>query len=171
MDEKKGDDSPPILYKYMITKEQIAQTVTHFLEGSNSFLVAVKVSASNRIEVTVDSMRGVDLDQCAAISRAIETTLNREEEDFELTVSSAGLDQPLRVFQQYLKYVGKEVEVWWYSGKKQLAVLLKATPEKLNLQYETMQAEEGKKRKKKTRMTEEFRMEEIKSIKPYIDFK
>ncbi len=155
----------------MITKEQIAQIVTHFLEKSDTFLVSVKVSAANEIEVMVDNLHGVDLDQCVGISRAIEAALNRDEEDFELTVSSAGLDQPLQVFPQYLKYVGQEVEVLLRSGKKVVATLVEAAPEKLSLRYETMQAEEGKKRKKKGTVTEEFRMDDIKSTKPYIDFK
>ena len=155
----------------MIQKEQIAQIVTHFLESSETFLVSVKVGPSNEIGVTVDSAKGVSLDQCVEISRAIEAALNREEEDFELTVSSAGLDQALQIFPQYLKYIGKKVEVLLCSGKKIVAELLAATPTKITLQYEEMQEVEGKKRKQKIMVTNIFDMTELRSTKPYIDFR
>ena len=155
----------------MIQKEQITQIVTHFLESSETFLVSVKVGPSNEIGVTVDSAGGVSLDQCVEISRAIEAALNREEEDFELTVSSAGLDQALQIFPQYLKYIGKKVEVLLCSGKKIIAELLAATSTKITLQYEEMQEVEGKKRKQKIMVTNIFDMTELRSTKPYIDFR
>ena len=155
----------------MIEKKEITQVVTRFIDGSDTFLVAVKVSPANEIEVIVDSTQAVSLEQCVVISRAIEAAFYRDEEDYELTVSSAGLDQPLQVFPQYLKYVGKEVEVLFYSGKKIKAVLVAATPAELSLQYTEMRVEEGKKRKKKTVLTELFKMKDIKTTKPVINFK
>ena len=155
----------------MIGKEEITQVVKRFIDGSNTFLVAVKVSSANEIEVIVDSTQAVSIEQCVAISRAIETAFDRDEEDYELTVSSAGLNQPLQVFPQYLKYVGKEVEVLLYSGKKIRATLVAVTPAELSLQHEEMRVEEGKKRKKKTMITELFKMKDIKTTKPVINFK
>ena len=79
-------------------------------EGS-LFLVEVNITPGNEIEVVIDSDGSVDIDDCVALSRAIEERLDREEEDFELTVTSAGIGRPLRLLRQYRKLIGRPVEV------------------------------------------------------------
>jgi ribosome maturation factor RimP len=88
------------------------------VKGTGLFLVAVKVSNSNRITLLADKNEGITIDECAAIHRHIENGLDREAEDFELQVSSPGLDSPFVVNKQYLKNEGRKVEVIDTDGSK-----------------------------------------------------
>ncbi|MDR3350850.1 MAG: ribosome assembly cofactor RimP [Prevotellaceae bacterium] len=155
----------------MITTQDIQPVINRFIAGTDIFPVSLKISADNVIEVSIDSPQGVSLSQCAALSDAIHAVFDSREEDFELTVSSAGLDQPLRVFQQYLKYIGKEVEIVLKSGKKLTATLSEATPEAISVQYAIIQKVEGKKRKQPVTLFATYLLTEIKSTKPIIKWK
>ena len=95
----------------MIEKQKIEELVEEFIKGTGLFLVAVKVSSSNRITVLADKNEGITIDECAGIHRHIEKSLDRDKEDFELQVSSPGLDLPFVVIEQYFKNEGKKVEV------------------------------------------------------------
>ena len=95
----------------MIEKIKILELVNGALEGSDKFLVNLKITPDNRIFVDIDGDNGVVIDDCIALSRAIESQLDRDEEDFELNVSSAGADQPLKLTRQYRKNVGRDLEV------------------------------------------------------------
>ena len=95
----------------MVEKSNIEKLVAEFINGTGVFLVAVKVSNSNRITVLVDTMQGIKVDECAALHRHLENSLDREAGDFELEVSSPGLDMPFSVIEQYQKNEGKRVEV------------------------------------------------------------
>ena len=95
----------------MITKEQIAAFVEEAISGSDLFLVDVKVKPANIIEVYVDADSAVNIDQCVAISRFVESKMDRDAEDFELSVLSWGLSGALKMDRQLKKYVGKAVEV------------------------------------------------------------
>jgi ribosome maturation factor RimP len=102
----------------MIEKQKIEGLVREFINGTNLFLVTVKVSNANRIIVLADKKEGITIDECAAIHKHIENGLDRETEDFELQVSSPGLDTPFAVIDQYLKNEGKKVEVTDLDGSK-----------------------------------------------------
>ena len=95
----------------MITKERIANLAEEAIQGTDLFLVEVKVKPSNLIEVYVDSDTAVNIDQCVSISRFIESKMDRDAEDFELSVFSWGLSGALKFERQLKKYVGKDVEV------------------------------------------------------------
>ena len=95
----------------MIEKELISKLVEEAVSDSDLFLVEVKVKPSNVIEVYVDADSAVNIDQCVAISRFVESKLDRDAEDFELNVYSWGLSGALRLDRQLQKYVGKDVEV------------------------------------------------------------
>jgi ribosome maturation factor RimP len=82
----------------MISEEKIAQLVADKLEGTGLFLVEVKVKPSNKIHIFMDAESGgLAISECVEMSRYIESHFNRDVEDFELEVSSPGMDQPLRV--------------------------------------------------------------------------
>ncbi len=102
----------------MIEKQTIEELVKEFIKGTGLFLVAVKVSSANRIIVLADKNEGITIDECASIHRHIENNLDREKEDFELQVSSPGLDLPFGVIEQYYKNEGKKVEVVDNEGLK-----------------------------------------------------
>jgi len=95
----------------MINKEQIATLCEEALAETDRFLVEVKVKPSNVIEVYVDSDTAVNIDNCVELSRFIESKLDRDAEDFELSVLSWGLSGALKMDRQLQKYVGKDVEV------------------------------------------------------------
>ena len=155
----------------MIDKEQITAIAERHLEGSDRFVVGCKISPSNEIELTIDSLTSVDIEHCITLSRAIEGELDREAEDFELTVLSAGLGEPLCDMRQYRKLIGHSVEVILKSGIKVLAKLDEVSDEALTLSYEEKQAVEGKKRKQLVKVTRTYTFEEIKQTAEYLDFK
>jgi ribosome maturation factor RimP len=111
----------------MIEKQYIQGVVREFMNGTNLFLVAVKVSSANRITVLADKNDGITIEECAAIHRHIESSLDREKEDFELQVSSPGLDLPFGVIEQYYKNEGKKVEVVDNEGTKYTGILKNVT--------------------------------------------
>ena len=135
----------------------------------NMFLVEVNVSKSNVISIYLDSMEGVSIDQCVTISRKIESHLDREEEDFELMVSSAGLGQPFKVIRQYSKNTGKDIEVVTHDGIK-LRGILTAVDEN-GIRLKTTKVIVGA-NKEKRKLVEEHKLgfEKIKSAKTIISF-
>lgn len=95
----------------MIDKEQVTILCEEALAGTDRFLVEVKVKPNNLIEVFVDSDTAVNIDHCAELSRFINEKLDRDVEDYELSVLSWGLSGALKMDRQLQKYVGKDVEV------------------------------------------------------------
>lgn len=93
----------------MIDKNVVTRIVDEWLEGKDYFLVGVTVTPDDKIVVEIDHAEGVWIDDCVELSRYIESKLDREEEDYELEVGSAGIGQPFKVLQQYLIHIGKEV--------------------------------------------------------------
>ena len=102
----------------MIDKNVVKQLVEQWLADKEYFLVDVETSPDSRIVVEIDHADGVWIEDCVELSRFIEEHLNRDEEDYELEVGSAGLGQPFKVPQQYVNFIGKEVEVLDKDGKK-----------------------------------------------------
>ena len=135
------------------------------------FIVDVSVSKDNDIIVIVESEEGrIELDDCVSISRYFETKFDREAEDYSLTVSSAGLDQPFKVFRQYQKALGTKVEVMLKGGRKMVAVLTAADQESITLKYTAKEAVEGRKKKELVEHEDRFTMEQVNSVRPYIEF-
>jgi ribosome maturation factor RimP len=120
----------------MVEKQRIESLVEEFIQGTSLFLVAVKVSGSNKITVLVDKNEGITIDECAAMHRYIENSLDREIEDFDLQVSSPGLDTPFLVFDQYLKNEGKKVEITDNEGSKYSGKLKNVTKGGFELETE-----------------------------------
>lgn len=150
--------------------EKIRSAAEGALSG-DMFLVEVKLAPGNVIEVTVDSDTGVGIDDCVALSRAIEGHFDREVEDFELTVASAGVGQPLQMLRQYTKLVGKPVEVLLAGGTKIVAELRAATPDSITLAWQERATVEGSKRKQLVERLEEYPRSEVKWTKEHLDFK
>jgi len=120
----------------MTDKEYIKGLVEEFIKGTGLFLVAVKVSSANRITVLADKNEGITIDECVAIHRHIENNLDREKEDFELQVSSPGLDLPFGVIEQYYKNEGRRVEVTDNDGTKLTGTLKNVTAGGFELETE-----------------------------------
>lgn len=107
----------------MIDKALLTQTVSEFIDGKDMFIVDIKVTPANQITVEIDSPRGLDIDTCAELTRKIESVFDRETEDYELEVGSAGLTSPFKVYGQYAKNIGNDVEVLTRDGRKLKGVL------------------------------------------------
>lgn len=154
----------------MITKQQVEEVVGGAIAGSNLFLVDLSVSPSNRITVLVDGDNGLTIDQCVAISRAVEAAFNRDVEDYELEVSSPGVGQPLKIARQYMKNIGREVEVLQRSGVKVKGILRSATDSNFTIEVQKRVLKEGEKRKKLVVEPETFDYTDIKSTKVLVSF-
>ena len=102
----------------MIDVKTISKMAEEFLDGTPGFLVDVSVAAGNVIRISLDNDNNTSIENCMALSRHIEGSLDREEEDFSLDVGSPGLDQPLKALRQYKKFIGKQVIVLPKVGKK-----------------------------------------------------
>ncbi|HEX2920381.1 MAG TPA: ribosome assembly cofactor RimP [Bacteroidales bacterium] len=111
----------------MIEKETIKGIINDFIPGSGIFLVGVKVSATNRITVLADKKEGITIDECVALHRFIESKLDREVEDYDLEVSSPGLNAYFTVIEQYYKNEGKKIEVTDTEGTKYSGILKNVT--------------------------------------------
>lgn len=95
----------------MITDEQIKSLAEKGLEGSSSYLLDLKIRPGNNIQVIIDSDNNISISDCVKLSRFIESRLDREVEDFELQVTSAGIDTPLRLVRQYRKNIGRDLDI------------------------------------------------------------
>ena len=169
-----GADSPLILCtvinKYMKILE-IIDAIDSEIVARGLYIIEVTVSKDNDVEVTIESEEGkVELEDCVAISRFFETKFDRETEDYSLTVTSAGLDQPFKVLKQFGKALGKKVEVQLKGGKKMVAVLEAADEESITLKYSQKEAVEGKKKKEIVEHVDRFTMDQVNSVRPFVEF-
>jgi ribosome maturation factor RimP len=115
----------------MISQAYIEQLVNEKLEGTSLFLVHLSVGASNKISIEIDGLTGVTIDDCVAVSRYVESNLDREQEDFELQVASPGVSKPLVDRRQYIKNIGREVKILTSEGEELKGILLAAGEEVL----------------------------------------
>ena len=152
----------------MIKKEKLNHIVeTIFIEedelfqDKDLFLVVSNISADNRITVLIDSMEGVKVKDCGTLSKLIENKFDREKEDFELIVSSAGLDKPFQVIKQYYKNIGRTIKVLTTEGKRVKGKLISVSESKIELEKE---------QKKKENIINTLKFSDIKEAKVVITF-
>ena len=155
----------------MIDKSVVSQHVNEWLEEKDYFLVDVTVSPDNRIVVEIDHAEGVWIEDCVELSRFIESKLDREKEDFELEVGSAGIGQPFKVLQQYINHIGMDVEVLKNDGLKLAGILKNADEEHFTVTISKKVKLEGEKRPKMVDEDVTFGYNEIKYTKYLINFK
>jgi ribosome maturation factor RimP len=156
----------------MIAKTFIQELLAKKIdEKGHWYLVELIVSPSNQIKVVLDSNTGFTIDDCVEVTRYIEKNIDREVEDFELEVSSAGLSEPFKVEQQYLKNLGKAVEVLTKTGQKLKGFLKSYERNKIVIEAESMVKLEGSKRKQKVVKEHLFNIDDLKSVKLVIEFK
>lgn len=155
----------------MISETLIRELLNEELARRELFLVELQVRPANKIGIFIDNMKGVTLEECMAVSRFIESRLNRDEEDFELEVSSPGLDKPLRLPVQFLKNTGRQLDVVKADGTKITGQLTGVLSEAIVLETETLVKDGPKGRKTKVTQSVEVRFEEIKAAKVVISLK
>ena len=158
----------------MITKQLVENLANERIQERNPALYIVEITINNGSQILVEidhETEGVSIEDCMSVSRNIEHNLDREEQDFSLEVSSAGIDQPFRVLKQYLKNIGKEVKVQPVEHGKAIEGLLKhADEEGVLIEVKEKKRLEGK--KKKVWVTEEIKLayNEIRETKLIITF-
>lgn len=155
----------------MIDKAIVKQLAEEAIAGTDLFIVDVTVSAANEIVVELDSPEAMDVDTCAEIARAIESKLDRDVEDYELEVGSAGLTSPFKVKGQYLKNIGNEVEVLTRSGRKFTGVLTAVTDSDFTVEVARKVKPEGAKRPVVVNEPETVAFTDAKQVKYVINFK
>ena len=155
----------------MIDKKKLEQVVGEWLAKTDYFLVDLSVSADDRIVVVIDHADGVWIEDCAELSRFIESQMSRDEEDYELEVGSAGLGQPFRVKQQYEIHIGKTVETQTLDGKKWQGTLVKVDDEAFTVLTTQKVKLEGAKRPKQMEVEMQFHYNEVAYTKYLIKLK
>lgn len=156
----------------MIDKELLRQSVEKAIDGTGIFIVDIRVSADNNIVVELDSPGSLDIDTCAAVTRAIEKDFDRDVEDYDLEVGSAGLTAPFKVRGQYLKNIGNDIEILTRDGRKLQAVLTAVgDDDTFTFEYPVKYKEPGAKRPVTVMQTETLPMADAKMVRYLISFK
>lgn len=158
-------------YPFMIDKNAVRELVDKWLEDKDYFLVDIEVSPDDRIVVEIDHADGVWIEDCVQLSRFIEENLSRDDEDYELEVGSAGLGQPFKVPQQYVNFIGKEIEVLDGDGKKHRGLLKAVDGTDFTLTVKEKVRKEGAKRPVLEDVDKVFGMDKVKYAKYLISFK
>lgn len=154
----------------MIDKSALTAFVEQQLQDTDLFLVDLTVTPDNVITVEVDSDSPVDIDECISLSRKIEEAFDREVEDYELEVGSAGLTSPFKVVRQYEKNIGNEVEVIGRDGRKYTGVLREAGPESFTILSREKVRHEGAKRPVTEEVARTFAYSDVKSTTYLLQF-
>lgn len=154
----------------MITTDRIKEVVTEVLNGSDIYLVHLKTTPDNKITVYIDNDTKINLVDCARISRAIETKMNRDLEDFELTVSSPGIDEPFKQMRQYTKRIGSQIAVVTKEGEKVIGKLESANDEGIVVQEKKTERVLGKKGKQTIINNINLNFNQIKETKLILSF-
>lgn len=155
----------------MIDKNVVKNLVDEWLKDKEYFLVDIEISQDDKIVVEIDHADGVWIEDCVQLSRFIEDHLSRDEEDYELEVGSAGLGQPFKVPQQYVNFVGKEVEVLDADGKKYRGLLKAVDGRNFTVTVSEKVKKEGSKRPVLADVDHDFSMDSVKYAKYLISFK
>ena len=155
----------------MISTEKIKQIVGQKLADDGVFIVELTVDDSNAIRLVVDKKEGVDIDYCVALTNLIEDNLDRDAEDFDLEVSSAGIGCELKVLGQYEKNLGNEVEVTYPNGSHKKGILISADNDGFEVDIEEKVAVEGQKKKQTVKNRYRYAYSEVKKVIDIISFK
>ena len=155
----------------MIDKKLLITLAEEYLETSDNYLIDVVINTGNVISIELDNDNGVSIDDCVALSRYLESKFDREEEDFELTVGSAGLTSPFKIQRQYQKNIGNEVEVLTKKGIKLSGILKEVSDDNFVVTISKKERAEGAKRKTEVKEDLQFGYDEIKYTKYLIRFK
>jgi ribosome maturation factor RimP len=148
----------------MITVSQIKDLFEQWQKDENIFLVDVSIMPGNKITALIDSLQGLNISNCVDFSRFIEGNLDREKEDYELSVSSPGADSPFKVLKQYQKNIGRKIKLVTKDDQTVSGTLLKLIENSVEIAPDSN-------KKNKTNITSSFDINNIKEIRVIISFK
>ena len=132
----------------MMNKEQITKILEDYLQESGKFIVDLHISTGNVIQISLDSDTGIMIEDCVDLTRFFEKTFDREEEDYELKISSYGIDKPLLILRQYNKVIGRDILVKQNEGTEKRARLDNANEIGITITYQLKKG--GAKQKEQT---------------------
>lgn len=155
----------------MIDKARVSEIVNEWLEGKDYFLTDLSISDDNHIVVEIDDKEGVWIDDCVDLSKFIESRLNRDEQDYDLEVGSAGLGQPFKVLQQYYNHVGDAVEALTKDRKKIKGILKQVDENGIVITVKRKVRHEGEKRPKMEDCDEAYSFADLEAVSYALDFK
>lgn len=154
----------------MLSKENIENTVKEAIKDTDTFIVEVKMTSDNKIFVYADAPGGMPIEECVRISKFIEATYDRDEVDYELQVSSAGIDQPFKVVEQYQKHIDKNVHVVLKDGSTFDGIITEVINDTITLKWEEKIKVPGQKKKEIKDEIENIKIDDIASAKAIINF-
>jgi ribosome maturation factor RimP len=155
----------------MITKENITRLIEEKIAGSDMFIVEVDVRPGNLVDVTMDADTGITIEACTEIHRHILKNIDRELIDYGLDVSSPDLSKPLKVKRQYVKNIGRSLNVKTIDNAKTEGLLTNVSDHGVAILTKNKEEVEGKKGKKWVERSIEIPFEQIKEAKVVISFK
>ncbi len=151
----------------MITTDKVYELASEKIKEGDNFIVEISVKKGNKITVLIDNDKAITINDCVEMSKFLELKLDREAEDFELSVMSAGLTEPFKVARQYQKNIGRQVEVITKEGQKFVGKLLSVIEDCITI--ETVNKE--KKQSKSVRIENiNLKLNQIKETKRVISF-
>ena len=162
-----GGHKVPSFIKTMITEKQLKKLIDYHLQGGDLFLVDLIIKPGNKISIFIDGDHRVSIEACRQLSRFLEDNLDRETDDFDLTVSSAGADRPLKLPRQYKKNIGNSLEIVTKSGDKLTGEVKGVDESGIDLELPP----EKKTKKEPINVSVKLKFDEIKSAKEVITFK
>ena len=167
----RGWASPSFFYRKMKQADQLKLAAEQYAAQNGLFVVSVEISKDNDVDVTIDADdRDVTLDDCVGMTEYIQQAVNRDEEDYSLTIGSAGLTSPFKVLRQWKKAVGSEIQLTRKSGERVNAKALLLTADESGVEISYQKKAEGKGAKARETVTEHLLYSEIKTAKPIIKF-
>ena len=155
----------------MITKENITRLIEEKIAGSDMFIVEVDVRPGNLVDVTMDADSGITIEACTEIHRHILKNIDRELIDYGLDVSSPDLSKPLKVKRQYVKNIGRSLNVKTLDNAKTEGLLTNVSDHGVALLTKNKEEVEGKKGKKWVERSIEIPFDQMKEAKVVISFK
>jgi ribosome maturation factor RimP len=150
----------------MSDKEKIRIITEELLADTDKFLVDILIQPVNRISVFVDGDHGITIEDCRRISRSLEEKLLPDQEDFELNVSSPGLDRPIKLLRQYQKNIGRNLEITKVDNEKMDGTLLRVDESGIEISTSVK-----KRKNQEENQTIILPYKEIKTAKIKIDFR
>ena len=153
----------------MINKKYISRLADECLFGSDKFVVGINIGTDNNIKIFIDGDNGVTIANCVELSRYVEKSLDRDSEDFELNISSSGVDHPFVLLRQYINNIENKVNLINKDGGKITGILKHVNEDEIEL-LEEIKSKNKKNKKITTGKVITIPMNTIKETKRIITF-
>ncbi|UCH15561.1 MAG: ribosome assembly cofactor RimP [Bacteroidales bacterium] len=154
----------------MINDNYIKSIINDELSSRNLFLIDIKINSANKINVFIDSMKGVTIDECAKLSYIIKEKLNNRLDDYALEVSSPGLDKSLVLPVQYEKNLGRDLDIITKDGNRITGKLTSVTGNGIEIITEVTKKKKSNKRREHVTKKQLFDFADIRSAKVIVLF-